>query len=200
MNCHARCSVALLVGLAALILPAGFRGVLSAEDKAVETANVKIKEITLAVPATWTQEEPANNLRLAQFKIDPVKGDKEGAELVVSSFGGGGGGVDPNLKRWVNEFQMEGRKAKITKGESKQGVYYVSDLTGIYNKRIGPPIQGKTAPMPGSRALGIILQVPDANVYFLKLTGPEKTVTAAAAAFRASFGGNAEKEEEYEIK
>ena len=40
--------------------------------------------ITLAVPADWKQEEPSNNLRLAQFKVDPVPGDKEAADLVVS--------------------------------------------------------------------------------------------------------------------
>ncbi len=46
----------------------------------------------------------------------------------------------------------------------------------------------------------MILMVADKGVYFLKLTGPEKTVAAAADDLRKSFGGSAEKEEEYELK
>ena len=167
---------------------------------AEKTEEVKIKGITLAVPADWKQEKAANSLRLAQFKIGPAEGDKEPAELVVSSFDGGGGGVDPNLKRWINQFEANGRKSKTTSGESAQGTYYLSDLTGTYKKPDGPPVAGKTKPVPGSRSIGVILEAPDKNIYFLKLTGPEKTVTAAADGFRQSFGGNAEKETAYEVK
>lgn len=174
----------------------------AAEDKAeAKTEQVKIADITLAIPAEWKQEPPSNKLRLAQFKVDPVKGDKEPAELVVSSFGGGGGGIDPNLARWIGEFASEGRKVKLVKGESEQGPYYLGDLTGTFNKRAGGPFAGgKTTPVPGSRVLGIILLVPDKDIYFLKLVGPEKTVTAVEQEFRKSFGGDVEKEEKYEMK
>ncbi len=173
---------------------------LSAVSAAEKTEDVKIKGITLAVPAGWKQEEPSNRLRLAQFKVNPAEGDKEPAELVISSFDGGGGGVAPNLQRWINQFEADGRKSKTTVGESAQGKYYVSDLTGTYKKPDGPPVAGKTKPVPGSRSLGVILEAADKNVYFLKLTGPEKTVTAAAEGFRKSFGGNGEKETPYEMK
>lgn len=169
------------------------------EKSDAKTTDVKIQDITLKVPGDWKEEAPSNKLRLAQFQIAPVEGDKEGAELVVSSFGGDGGGVDPNLKRWIGEFDANGRKVKVTKGQSTQGAYYLCDLTGTYNKRLGP-FAGKATPIPGSRALEVILLVPDANIYFLKLTGPEKTVTAAAEKLRTSFGGNSEKETEYSLK
>lgn len=167
---------------------------------AADTEDVKIQDITLAVPNTWKQEEPSNRLRLAQFKLKPVEGDKDPTELVVSSFGGGGGGVDANLKRWIGQFEPEGRKSKVTAGDCKTGKYYLSDLAGAYKKPIGPPIAGKTELVKGYRSVGVILQVADKGVYFLKLTGPEKTVDAALKDFRASFGGDAEKEEEYEVK
>jgi len=167
---------------------------------AADTEDVKIQDITLSIPASWKQEAPANRLRLAQFKIEPVKEDKEPAEIVVSSFGGGGGGVDANLKRWIGQFEAEGRESKVTSGECEQGKYYISDLSGTYLKPIGPPIAGKTKPAPGYRSVGVILQAVDKGVYFIKLTGPEKTVDAAVKDLRASFGGNEEKEEEYEMK
>jgi gluconolactonase len=167
---------------------------------AEKTEEVKIKGVMLAVPSDWKQEEPSNRLRLAQFKVNPAEGDKEPAELVVSSFDGGGGGVDPNLKRWIGQFEANGRQSKTTMGESSQGKYYVSDLTGTYKKPDGPPVAGKTKPVPGSRSIGVILEAADKNIYFLKLTGPEKTVTAAADGFRKSFGGTADKETAYEVK
>ena len=166
-----------------------------ADDKAAE--EVKIEAITLKPPASWKKEPPANRLRLAQFKIPAAEGDKAPAELVISSFAGGGGGVEPNLQRWVSQFQPKDRKVKVTTGTCPQGEYYFSDLSGTFNRPIGPPIAGKTEAVPGSRSLGVILIVGK-EAYFLKLTGPEKTVGEAADAFRASFGGDAAQEKPYE--
>ena len=162
---------------------------------------MKIKAITLKVPANWKQEDPSNNLRLAQFKLPPAEGDKPVTELVISSFGGDGGGVDQNFKRWIDQFTGEGRKVKLTSGECKQGKYYVNDITGTYLQSSGGPFAGgKKTPMPGYRSLSVVLMVPDAGVYFLRLTGPEKTVRAAAEALRKSFDADATAEAAYEMK
>ncbi|MEX2288448.1 MAG: hypothetical protein WD648_15230 [Planctomycetaceae bacterium] len=163
------------------------------------TKDVKIDDITLKVPESWKQQEPTSNSRKAQFKIEKVEGDSESAELAVFFFGGSGGGVDANLKRWVSQFQDKERKAKITQGESPQGKYVFADITGTYNMPIGPIVQQKTKPLPGARMLGVILSVEGKGNYFLKLTGPEKTVAAAAKAFRDSFGADASKEKELKL-
>lgn len=160
---------------------------------------VEIKDITLTVPARWKQEEPANKLRLAQFRIPAAEGDQEPAELVVSSFGGGGGGTEANVQRWINQFAPDGRTTKLTRGKSAQGSYVFVDLTGTYNQPVGPPVLQQTRPAPGSRMLGVILSVEGKGNYFLKLTGPQKTVTAAAEEFRTSFGGDAAAEEPYKL-
>jgi gluconolactonase len=178
-----------------LLLPA----LAAAEDKPQATQTVKIKDLQLTVPESWEQEKPESRFRVGQFQIPPVDGDKEPAELVIFWFEGGGGGIDPNLKRWIGEVSPEGRKMKLSKGKSKQGTYYLSDLTGTYNKRVGPPVAGKTKAMPGSRVLGVILEVTDTDPYFFKLSGPEKTVTAAEKAFKKSFGADPDSEEKYEL-
>jgi hypothetical protein len=41
--------------------------------------------------------------------------------------------------------------------------------------------------------LGAILKLNEGN-YFLKLTGPDKTIEAAAEEFRGTFGGDRSKE------
>lgn len=170
-----------------------------AADKSTKTNEVKVKDITLKIPANWKSAPPSNNLRLAQFEIPAVKGDKEPAELVISSFGGTGGGVSANISRWVGQFAAGAdRKVKVTQGESKDGKYVFADLSGTYNKSIGPPFLRKTKAVPDSRMLGVILAVEGKAYYFLKLTGPKKTVSSITEEFRASFGANAKDEKPFE--
>jgi gluconolactonase len=38
------------------------------------------------------------------------------------------------------------------------------------------------------------------QIYYLKMTGPKKSVAAAAEAFRASIGGSSKEEKEYKIE
>ncbi len=163
--------------------------------RADETREVKIAPLTLEVPASWKQQQPSNNLRLAQFSIGPAEGDTEPAELVIS--GPFGGSVAENVKRWVAQFQADGLEQKITQGESSQGKYIFAELSGTYLKPDGPPIQRKTSPTPGYKTASVMLMVPEKGNYFLKLTGPQKTVDEAIEGFRASFGGDVEKEEAF---
>lgn len=164
---------------------------------AAQAAEVKLDALTLTVPAQWQQQRPSNNLRLGQFQIPAVAGDQEPAELGIFNFGFGGG-VKENVARWIGQFEPDGREVKITRGASKQGSYVFVDLRGTHKKPIGPPVQQRTQPAPGYRMLGVILAIEGKGNYFLKLVGPEKTVAAAAEAFRTSFGGNAASEKEYD--
>jgi len=167
-----------------------------------ETKEVTIKAVKLKVPASWKQEEPSNNLRLSQFKLPAAEGDKPTTELVISSFPGDGGGVNSNFKRWVDQFSPDGRKVKMTSGECKQGKYYVSDISGTYLQSSGGPFAAAKkppTPMPGYRSISVVLTIPETGVYFLRLTGPEKTVSAAAESFRQSIEADPTKESPYEF-
>lgn len=168
--------------------------VVVAQDKEKATQVVEVKDIKLTVPKAWKQEDPSNQLRITQFKLIAGEEGKETAELAISQFGGGGGAIDDNIKRWVNQFDPKDRKAKITKGKSVQGEYFLVDLMGTY---IPAPFEKKKGPIPGQRMLGVMLMVEDKGLYFLKLLGPEKTVTQAATDLRNSFGAKADDEKEY---
>ncbi|MES2792408.1 MAG: hypothetical protein V4719_22515 [Planctomycetota bacterium] len=177
------------LALALLVTP-----VAHAED--AKTKAVAVKDITLDVPEGW-KAKPASSFRAAQFEIPAVEGDKEAAELVVFHFGpNGGGGVQANIERWVKQFDAEERKLKIFEGESKQGKYTLVDLSGTWNKTVGPPIAMKTTKVPGARFLGVILHPAEGGDYFIRLTGTEKTVTANAKAFRVALQADPEKEVE----
>jgi len=168
------------------------------ETKA-EVSEIKIKDIKLKFPSDWKQEEPSSRMRLAQFKPPTAEGDDTASELAISSFDGDGGGVDKNFERWRDQFTGDTRKIKTTAGECEQGKYFVSDIKGTYvPPTFGQPGANK-APRPNYRSISVVLSHKK-GTYFLRLTGPEKTVTAAADTFRKSFGGDAEKEAEYEPK
>lgn len=161
-----------------------------------ETKEFKAGTMTLNVPTAWKEQQPSNRLRLAQFE---VKGDAEtAAEFVV--FPPFGGTIDANLERWVNSFHKEELKSEIKKGESKLGVYHLVDLTGTYKKPDGPPFLRKTIDVADYRMMAVIVSVPEEGNYFVRLVGPKAIVEANAKAFRSSFGADAAKEKDYELK
>lgn len=169
------------------------------EKAAAETVEVKLKDLTLKLPKSWAQSDVVNSMRLATYDIPAVEGDEGKGELAVSTFGGDGGGVGPNIERWVGQFEADGREVAIKQGKVGETVYHVADISGTYLKPVGPPVLRKSEPTKGQRMLGVIVQLKGKGVYFLKLTGPDKTVKAQAEALRASFGAKSEGEEDYEL-
>ena len=182
--------------LATTFLLLGAQGVLSAEDAPAKTTAVKLKTLTLNIPSTWTQEKKRSSMRLATFEIPAVEGDEDNAELAIYSFPGGGGSVGDNISRWVRQFAAKGREKTITTGKAGEHDYYMVEVSGTYNQSVGPPIRRQTKAVEGSRMLAVILQL-DQGVYFLKLTGKDKTVKAQSKSLRQAFGGTAESEAEY---
>ncbi len=176
-----------------------------AEDVKTETPAaakvVEAGELKLTVPAGWKQQQPSNQLRLTQFAIPATEGDTEGSEFYVSTPIGGTHAA--NITRWVDQFEREGRELVMSQGKCPQGDYTLVQLTGTYKRPIGPPIRGKSEPAPGYKMHGVILSmVKDGKVagnYFLKLTGPAKTVVANEAALRAVIGADKTLETKYEL-
>jgi hypothetical protein len=168
-------------------------------DEPAKTRKVDAGDIHLTVPEAWQKKKTTSQMRVAQFAVPKPGSDEGSAEMVVFYFGGDAGGVNANAQRWIKQFKPQGRKMTITSGKSSQGDYVLVDLSGTWNKPIGPPIQQRSVEAPNSRFLGVILAVKDQGNYFLRLAGPEKTFSANADAFRASFGGDAKTEKEYKL-
>lgn len=167
-------------------------------DEPAKTKTVSAGPLKLTVPETWQKKEATSRFWLAQFIIPKVTGDPENAEFVVFFFGpGGGGGPAANVDRWIKQFQPQDRKVKLTSGKSAQGEYILADITGTWNKPIGPMVAGKTVEVPNARVLSVLLTGKDQSNYFLRLTGTEKTVSANVDALRAAIGADAKAEKEY---
>jgi hypothetical protein len=146
--------------------------------------------LTWAAPPEW-KSQGERPMRAATYSIPAAKGDAEPAELAVFYFGqGSGGGVDANVKRWIEQFQKAdgtsaAKDAKVKKEKIAGLPATAVEVKGTY---LGGSMMGPSTPKPGYRLLGAIVEGPGGNVFF-KLTGPEKTVTAAEKPFRKMLEG-----------
>jgi hypothetical protein len=165
------------VGLVATLV-----GVAVAADDAPKT--IKSGPLSFQVPASWKTEKPKSSMRAAQLKIDPVKGDADPAELVVTTFPGGAGGVEANVERWEKGFLDADNKVPKAKVEKKKGINVDVtrvEVAGHYVAAIMPGQPGKYD-KPGYKLLGAIVLTPEGS-FFFKLTGPEKTIAAKTKEF-----------------
>ena len=137
-------------------------------------------EVHYKVPEGWTTEKPTSDMRLAQYKLPKADGDTEDALLVVYYFGQGQGGpAQANIDRWVNQMkQPDGQPSKErakTESLTVNGLQVNTvDLTGNYSGGMSPdsaPVDSKSI----YRLRAAVIETPKGS-YFVKLTGPEKTV------------------------
>lgn len=165
----------------------------AASNETAKPMVMKLKTLELTVPATWKESDIQSRMRLTTLDIPAAKSGGGKGELAVFNFPGGGGGLKQNVERWIGQFKAEGRESKIVKGMAGDNEYHLLELSGTYNKSVGPPMLQQTAAVEGYRMLGAIVKV-DSEVYYLKLTGPDAAIKAAAKDFRKSFGGTAKSE------
>ena len=130
--------------------------------------------LQFAIPANWEQQPPANQMRIAQATIPGAGG---AGDFVVFFFGpGGGGGVEANIQRWID--QMEPAPGSNPQPETfEANGYRVTwiDVAGTLkpsNMGTGPAIA-----QPGSRLYGAVVEGPG-GPWFFKATGPDATLTA----------------------
>lgn len=142
--------------------------------------------LTFEAPGTWKSSRPRSTMRRAQLTVEPVAGDNEPAELVVFAFPGGGGSVEDNIKRWQSGFKDE--NGNLPKVESKVVKGKNVDVTRVETagRYVAPVFPGspEVNNKPNFRLLGGIIQA-GGNGYYLKMVGPDKTMTAARPAFDA---------------
>ena len=128
-------------------------------------------------PSEWKRVKPRSMMRKASYK---VPGDAGEAQLAVFYFGPGqGGGVDANIKRWVEQYKdakkEDVRRSNRTANDLTQHIVEVAKGT-FGGMRMGPHAP-PSASKPDQGMLGAVVEAPTGK-YFFKMTGPAKTVTA----------------------
>lgn len=141
-------------------------------------------ELRYQAPEGWTAERPTSDMRAAQYKLPKVEGDSEDALLVLYYFGQGQGGTaQANIDRWINQMQQpDGSPSKErarTENITVNGLKVITvDVSGTYSGGMSPTsgMSGeKSGDKSNYRLRAAIVETPKGS-YFVKLTGPAKTV------------------------
>jgi hypothetical protein len=136
--------------------------------------------LAFTTPDGWRQSAGDSPMRVAEFTLPRADGDTEDAQLVVYYFGGQGGGVDANIQRWVGQMQQaDGRPSSAVARKQTRTVNGLTvtlvDVDGTYVAEMAPGA-GARHNKPRFRLRAGVVETPN-GPYFIKLTGPEKTVT-----------------------
>ena len=118
-------------------------------------------------------------MRVAEFVLPKVAGDPEDASLVVYFFGGQGGSTQANIDRWVSQMeQPNGKSSKdvaVTSTMTVNGLKVsLIDVSGTYTAEMSPGAS-EHFNKPGFRLKAAVVETPG-GPYFVKVTGPAKTV------------------------
>lgn len=145
-----------------------------------DIAAAQKSELKFRVPAGWVEEERTSSMRVAQYKLARAAGNIEDASLVLYYFGQGqGGSTAANVERWIGQIkQADGSAAKDPKQETFEtnGLKVTTvDVSGTYVAETSPG-SGTFHNKPAYRLRAAVVETPNGS-YYLKLVGPEKTVT-----------------------
>jgi hypothetical protein len=140
-------------------------------------------EVAWDAPAGWEAAQNPSPMRKATYKIKRADGDPEDAELSVTQ---AGGSVEMNVKRWAGQFEQKpGEDAKRVERSVGDLKVTVVEIQGTFSGS-GMPGMPAASPKPGWALLGAIVELPGgpgAPAWFFKMTGPQKTVSAAKPDF-----------------
>ena len=154
---------------------------------ALELSQESTATLKFTAPEGWLQEKSTSTMRVAQCKLPKAAGDQEDGSLVLYYFGQNQGGTTAaNIERWVNQMQQP--DGKPSKEKAKEETLTINglkvttvDVNGTYTAEMSPG-SNTFHNNPNYRLRAAIVETPK-GPYFVKLVGPEKTVSRWDQAF-----------------
>jgi len=148
---------------------------------AADPAEFSVGGLVFTRPDGWAWVAPTSPMRKAQFSVKSADAGVP-AEVVFFAFGPGeGGGVEANVRRWLGQFEPDGKNDTADRHEENIGGIPVTFVSQRGTFAGGMP-GGPASPQPDYALRGAILSAAQGTV-FVKMTGPEKTVRAAGESF-----------------
>ena len=143
--------------------------------------------LTFTAPAAWHTRPAASTMRVAEFVVPKAAGDPEDAEVVVYFFGVTVGSVNSNVDRWIGQMQQpDGSASKDKARREAQTINGLKvtmvDLAGTYVAEVRPGATERYN-KPNFRLRAAVIETPR-GAYYIKMTGPAKTMAAADADFK----------------
>jgi hypothetical protein len=145
-----------------------------------------VATLTFAAPAEWQPVATSSSMRVAQFALPRATGDAADADLVVYYFGGSGGTVAANIERWLGQMQQpDGRPSGAVARRDTRTINGLKatlvDVSGTYVAEMTPGSAARHH-SPNFRLRAAVIETAN-GPYFIKLTGPSRTIAAAEKAF-----------------
>lgn len=137
-------------------------------------------ELRFKAPEGWVTEKTSSSMRVAQYKLPKVEGDKDDGSLVLYYFGSNQGGTaQANIDRWIGQMQQSDGSSSKDKAKTESmtvnGLKVTTvDVTGTYTAEMAPG-SGSFHNDDNYRLRAAIIETPKGN-YFVKLAGPAKTI------------------------
>lgn len=141
--------------------------------------------VTWQAPEGWTATRPANQMRIANFRV----AETTGVPVEVVVFGGIGGTAQQNIQRWIGQFAFadddSAQEAALVRETEVNGLQITRlDVTGKFG---GGDMGGATDAMHGGddyRMLAVVVEGA-AGPLQVKLVGPAAVVGEQESAFDA---------------
>jgi hypothetical protein len=137
-------------------------------------------ELRFKAPEGWGTEKTSSSMRVAQYKLPRVEGDKDDGSLVLYYFGASQGGTaQANIDRWIGQIQQPDGSSSKDKAKTEtmtvNGLKVTTvDVTGTYTAEMAPG-SGSFHNDENYRLRAAVIETPKGN-YFVKLAGPAKTI------------------------
>jgi hypothetical protein len=144
--------------------------------------------LAFTAPTGWHARPAASAMRVAEFVVPKTPGDPEDAELIVYFFGGSGGSVEANIDRWISQMQQPDGSASKDKArrdaQTINGLKVTTvDVGGTYIAELRPGATERYN-KPDFRLRAAVIETPR-GLYYIKMTGPAKTMAAADVDYTA---------------
>ena len=177
-----RIMIAALPLIAALAYSAcsgqGSTALINSQSNSAQTTSTG--ELKFKVPDGWVTEKATSAMRVAQYKLPKVEGDKDDGSLVLYYFGANQGGTaQANIDRWIGQIQQADGSSSKDKAKTEtltvNGLKMTTvDVTGTYTAEMAPG-SGSFHNDDNYRLRAAVVETPKGN-YFVKLAGPAKTI------------------------
>ena len=137
-------------------------------------------ELRFKAPEGWGIEKTSSAMRVAQYKLPRIEGDKDDASLVLYYFGASQGGTaQANIDRWIGQIQQPDGSSSKDKAKTEtmtvNGLKVTTvDVIGTYTAEMAPG-SGSFHNDENYRLRAAVIETPKGN-YFVKLAGPAKTI------------------------
>jgi hypothetical protein len=154
---------------------------------AVAFADDDWKKLVFDTPKEWKEVDVkgATMAPKKEWSLEKAEGDDEAPSLKLYHFGGSGGTLDENVKRWCSQFKTKDGEAFAVE-KAKKETFEVGDLKittveieGTYQR---PAMMGGGDPKKDQKLLAAYVD-GKGGPWFIKLQGPAKSVDKNKDAF-----------------